>query len=395
MNKNGSIIIAGALGAVISFGMVQFFHTEKNIYITQEVDSTNDDGINQQVSFKGNSFPSSGVDFTNASEKSVNGVVHIKTRYLSAYSGDPFYEYFFGSSNSGRIQEASGSGVIISADGYIATNNHVIDGADEIKVTLNNQETYTATLIGRDPSTDLALLKIEGTDLPYVDFANSDDVKIGEWVLAVGNPFNLTSTVTAGIVSAKSRNINLLKGDNSKNIFPIESFIQTDAAVNPGNSGGALVNPQGELIGINTAIASKTGSYAGYSFAIPSNIVKKVTADLVKYGVVQRAFVGVGLANINQQVMEQAELPNLKGVLVTGVAPNSAAFDGGIKSGDVILKVAEDIVSKVPEIQEKIGNYRPGDEVMITIRRGDLEQELNLILKNQQGTTDVVKIDDK
>ncbi len=390
MTKNGSIIIAGALGAVISFGMVQFFHTEKNIYITQEVDRSSPDGVNHQVAFKGGVLPLPGVDFIKASEKTVNGVVHVKTKYISAYSGDPFYEYFYGRSNRGRVQEASGSGVIISADGYIATNNHVIDGADEIKVTLNNQETYTATLVGRDPSTDLALLKIEGSDLPFVDFANSDDVQIGEWVLAVGNPFNLTSTVTAGIVSAKSRNINLLQGDNSRNIFPIESFIQTDAAVNPGNSGGALVNPEGELIGINTAIASKTGSYAGYSFAIPSNIVKKVTTDLAKYGVVQRAFIGVGLANINQQVMEQVELPNLNGVLVTGVAPNSAAFEGGIKSGDVILKVADDVVSKVPEVQEKIGSYRPGDKVSVTIRRGQKEQEVLLILKNQNGTIDVV-----
>jgi Do/DeqQ family serine protease len=297
---------------------------------------------------------------------------------------------FYGQRNRTYQQEASGSGVIISEDGYIATNNHVIEGADEISVTLNNSESYTAELIGRDPSTDLALLKIKAKDLAFVEFANSDDVKVGEWVLAVGNPFNLTSTVTAGIVSAKARSINILKGDSENDIFPIESFIQTDAAVNPGNSGGALVNTSGQLIGINTAIASKTGSYSGYSFAVPSNMVQKVTSDLLNFGIVQRGFIGVGLAEINQDMITELNLPNLKGVLVTGVIAESAGADAGLKQGDVILKVGDAQVNKVPSLQENIGKFSPGDKVLLTVRRGNEEKIVPIILKNKDGNTGVV-----
>jgi serine protease Do len=394
MKGNSAIILSGFVGAFMSFGAFQFFQKGTTTYIVKEVESTQNSNdhfqtVNQVNPIISSSETNFDLDLTLASEKTVNAVVHIKTEYTKQYHNDPIMEYFRGRGGS-QTQTASGSGVIISKDGYIATNNHVIEDADKIEVTLNNGETKVATLVGTDPSTDLALLKIEGNNLPKVAFANSDDVKIGEWVLAVGNPFNLTSTVTAGIVSAKSRNINILKGDRSKQVFPIESFIQTDAAVNPGNSGGALVNPRGELIGINTAIASKTGSYSGYSFAVPSNIVKKVTSDLMEFGVVQRAFIGVSLANINQDIMESQELINVKGVLVIGIDPNGAGFDSGIKEGDVILKVGTIEVNKVPELQEQISNFSPGDEAQLTIRSGGKEKSIILILKNKDGDTSEV-----
>ena len=247
-----------------------------------------------------NSNSTNNLDFTVAAEKTVNAVVHIKSEYGQNYQSDPLLDFFWGPNGTrgDRTQIATGSGVIISSDGYIVTNNHVIEDASSISVTLNDGRELIAECLGNDPNTDLALLKVDQKDLVFAEFGNSDDVKIGDWVLAVGNPFNLTSTVTAGIVSAKARNINILRRSSKKSIFPLESFIQTDAAVNPGNSGGALVNPDGVLIGINTAIASKTGSYSGYSFAIPSNITLKVVNDLKNYGLVQRAFIGVIIEDV-------------------------------------------------------------------------------------------------
>ena len=279
-------------------------------------------------------------DFTVAAELSVNAVVHVKTKTpVQSHQGfggggfmDPF-EFFFGPQQRRQQQpqqapmrEGSGSGVIISNDGYIVTNNHVVDNSTEIEVTLNDKRTFKAKLVGSDPNTDLALLKIEAKDLPIIIFGNSDSLKVGEWVLAVGNPFNLTSTVTAGIVSAKARNINII---NSQ--MKIESFIQTDAAVNPGNSGGALVNTRGELVGINTAIASQTGSYAGYSFAIPSSIVKKVVGDIREFGFVQRAVLGVSMQEITSELAKEKNLKSLKGAYVAEVVEGSAADKAGIK----------------------------------------------------------------
>ncbi|MCB9197186.1 MAG: trypsin-like peptidase domain-containing protein [Flavobacteriales bacterium] len=308
-------------------------------------------------------------NFVDASEKSLDAVVHIKTKITLGQINDPVYRFFYGD----RIieQNASGSGVIITENGYIVTNNHVIADANSIEVTLNNNETYSAKLIGKDPSTDLALIKIEAKNLNPLMFANSDEVQVGEWALAVGNPFNLTSTVTAGIISAKARNINILHSDYKNEVFPIESFIQTDAAVNPGNSGGALVNSKGELIGINAAIASKTGSYSGYSFAIPSNLVKKVTADLIKYGSVQRGFIGINLKEIDSKVFQEFQLPNLDGVLVSGLAPNGGGFEAGIEKGDVILSIDDVKVNNIPSLQEQVGRFSPGDKVPVTIRRGN------------------------
>ncbi|MFI5203241.1 MAG: trypsin-like peptidase domain-containing protein [Flavobacteriales bacterium] len=328
-------------------------------------------------------------DFTKAAELSVNAVVHITTEFASPVQYyDPFYEYFFGQRQGGApVQQASGSGVIVREDGYVVTNNHVIDKALKITVTLNNKKTYEGTLVGADPSTDLAVIKINSKNLQPVVFGNSDEVRVGEWVLAVGNPFNLTSTVTAGIVSAKGRSINILKGNSDKQIFPIESFIQTDAAVNPGNSGGALVNNLGQLVGINTAIASNTGSYAGYSFAVPVNIVKKVSDDLIESGVVQRAFLGVNIREIDQTLADELKLKENTGVYVSSVIESGAAEDAGVKNGDIVLSVGNVDINNGPELLEQIGKYRPGNKVELRIKRGKEELLVPVTLRNMEGNT--------
>ena len=318
------------------------------------------------------------VDFTQAAERSVEAVVHVKTKYYRQQQYvDPFYQFFFGRPQQSQQPSAmaSGSGVILSNDGYIVTNNHVIEDANEIEVVLNDKRTFTAKLIGTDPNTDLALLKIEATDLPTIEIGNSDDLRVGEWVLAVGNPFNLTSTVTAGIVSAKARSINILNSD-----MKIESFIQTDAAVNPGNSGGALVNTRGQLVGINTAIASQTGSYAGYAFAIPTAIMQKVVADLRQYGTVQRALLGIRMLDITQQVKDQLSLESMEGVYVGEVISGSAADKAGMKAGDVIVQVDGRPINASSQLQEQIGRKNPGDQITILVRRGQRSLTLQVTL---------------
>ena len=326
------------------------------------------------------------LDLTMAAESSVNAVVHVTTESMVNVR-DPFADFFWGyrAPTTPQPRQGAGSGVIISGDGYIVTNNHVVDGADKIQVHLNDSRQFDAKVIGRDPSTDLALLKIEAQDLSVMPFGNSDAVRVGEWVLAVGNPMNLTSTVTAGIVSAKARNINLLQHDPSKDIFPIESFIQTDAAVNPGNSGGALVNVNGELVGINTAIASTTGSYAGYSFAIPVNIVRKVTNDLLEYGSVQRAYIGVSIRDIDQQLAQEVNLDRIRGVYVNGLTEGGAAQKAGVKEGDVITKVGNIEVNNVTQLQEQVGKFRPGDKVAVTIVRNGEENVMDMVLRGREG----------
>lgn len=335
-------------------------------------------------------------NFEYAAEISTNAVVHIKTEAVYPQQIDPLYEFFYGRSfkQQPQVVQGAGSGVILSEDGYIVTNNHVIDRTSTINVTLNNKKTYKAELIGTDLSTDIALLKIDAKDLPSVSFGNSNELNVGQWVLAVGNPFNLTSTVTAGIISAKARNINILSGNSSNGLPPIESFIQTDAAVNPGNSGGALVNASGELIGINTAIQSNTGSYTGYSFAIPSNIVQKVVNDLKEYGTVQRAFIGVSIQNVDEKIAEELNLNNLSGVYVNSVTKNGSASKSGIKSGDIIKKVGNKNVTDVPELQEQISQFRPGDKVNITIFRDDKELEIPIVLKNLNGEEDLISYEE-
>lgn len=337
-------------------------------------------------------IPEGTANFVKAAESTVNSVVHIKTltQEKSGMSNDPFYQFLYGNRKP-QLQQGSGSGVIISEDGYIVTNNHVIDGAEKIDVILNDKRSYEGEIIGKDPTTDLALIKIKGKDLPAISYGNSDNVKVGEWVLAVGNPFNLTSTVTAGIVSAKGRNINILENNPSQGMFPIESFIQTDAAVNPGNSGGALVNADGELIGINSAIASNTGSYAGYSFAIPVNIVKKIVADLVEFGAPQRAFIGVSIKDIDAAFAEKQGIKILNGVYVNGLTDGGAAEDAGIRKGDIITKVNDVSVKNVAELQEQISKYRPGDKVSVTINRDGKTIDFKTVLKNKEGTTGVFR----
>ena len=344
-----------------------------------------------------------GTDFTAAAELATPGVVHIKT--FSNNTGqqgvDPFddlFRDFFGERRQKpRIDQGpkalgSGSGVILTADGYIATNNHVIKGADKIEIVLNDKRKFEAELIGTDPTTDLALLKVEGEKLPFLHYGKSDDLKIGEWILAVGNPFDLNSTVTAGIVSAKARNINILRG---KENLAVESFIQTDAAVNPGNSGGALVNLKGELVGINTAIASPTGAFAGYSFAVPSSIVQKVMDDLLQFGEVQRALLGVAISDVTDDLAKEKGLNNVKGVYISGVQEGSAAADADVQEGDVIIKINNTRVNSSSELQEKVAQYRPGDEVRVTLLRDNKEKIINVKLKNKLGTTAVVRKGEK
>ncbi|MDD7725105.1 MAG: Do family serine endopeptidase [Bacteroidales bacterium] len=339
--------------------------------------------------------PSAPTDFTAAAELTVNGVVHIKVSqqtYGQQYGGSSdLFDFFFGP-GFGRQQQrpqqtqGSGSGVIISADGYIVTNNHVINGADKIEVVLNDKRSFAATLVGSDPTTDIALVKIEADGLQPLTFGNSDNVRIGEWVLAVGNPFNLTSTVTAGIVSAKGRHV----GINTSNMA-IESFIQTDAAVNPGNSGGALVNTRGEVIGINTAIASPTGSFSGYSFAVPANIAQKVAQDLMTYGEVQRALLGVTIREVDAQVAEELDLKRPEGVLVASVADGGAAKEAGVKENDVIVKIDDEAVNSVPDLQSRVAQHRPGDSMKLTVVRDGKEQNIVATLRNMRGTTGIVK----
>ncbi|MDD3404793.1 MAG: Do family serine endopeptidase [Paludibacteraceae bacterium] len=332
-------------------------------------------------------------DFTMAAENSVNSVVHVKTTFQTqtrSFGNDPFFDFFFGRPDKSYPQQqeqvGTGSGVIISEDGYIITNNHVVQKSTNVEVTLNDKRSFKATVIGTDPSTDIALLKIDAKDLPIIPFGNSDALKVGEWVLAVGNPFNLTSTVTAGIVSAKARNINILNAD-----MKIEAFIQTDAAVNPGNSGGALVNTRGELIGINTAIASQTGSYTGYSFAVPISIASKVVADLKEFGVVQRAVLGVEIRDINDEFAKEKKLNQLNGAYVAKVSDNSAAKIAGIEEGDIIVNINGTEVKSVAQLQEQIGRYRPGDKITVSFVRKGKTETRNIELKNRSGSTAIVK----
>lgn len=352
-------------------------------------------------------------DFVYAAEATTPTVVHIKSTITRQQSRgqqqipDIFRDFFgddFGGSQRGPQQsEATGSGVIISNDGYIVTNNHVVEGAQELEVTLHNKSKFRAKVIGTDPSTDIAVIKIESKDLPAVTLGNSDAVKVGEWVVAVGNPFNLESTVTAGIVSAKGRGLGII-GQSRRNQMqptaaaagdsPLESFIQTDAVVNPGNSGGALVNLKGELIGINTAIASPTGSFAGYAFAVPSSIVKKVSSDLIKFGNVQRGYLGISLDDLDSRKAEEYGVKVNDGVYVRDFTENSAAKAGGVSKGDVIVKVDGMNIHSIPELQQSIGLHKPGDKVNVTVNRDGKEKDLSITLRNRTGGSEIIKRDE-
>ena len=333
------------------------------------------------------------IDLTEAADRSIHAVVHIKSTQLgrtqTIQQMPDLFDFFFGD-GTGRQQQIRtqprvgfGSGVIISKDGYIVTNNHVIEGADEIDVKLNDNREFKGKLIGTDPNTDLALIKIEGDDFPTLPIGNSDALKVGEWVLAVGNPFNLTSTVTAGIVSAKARSLGVYNGG-------IESFIQTDAAINQGNSGGALVNARGELVGINAVLSSPTGAYAGYGFAIPTSIMTKVVSDLKEFGTVQRAILGISGHDLDERTKDK-DLGTVEGVYVAEVTDGSGAKAAGIEPGDVIIRIAGKKVHNMAELQESLTMYRPGDKVKVTILRNKKEKTLDVTLKNMQGNTEVVK----
>lgn len=395
----GVILLAGATSIVTMAVAKKYF------YPTLVYQQTLPESTPFHQAAYNESLPSTDGGYVNleeAAERSSRAVVHIKTetkaravQYRSPF-GDDFFDQFFGGGPRfyQQPQQSSGSGVIVTEDGFIVTNNHVVDGADQVTVILNNKKSYPAKVIGKDPSTDLAVLKISETKLPVLPYGNSDEVKLGQWVLAVGYPLTLETTVTAGIVSAKYRNIGINKNQSGNNA--IESFIQTDAAVNPGNSGGALVNARGELVGINSAIASPTGSYAGYSFAIPSNIVRKVVTDMIKYGNVQRAYLGVGYVDSKQATPEQIsalKLDKTEGVYVSQVYDGSSAEQAGIKEGDFITKIGNRAVKTGPEMTEQIAQFRPGDNTTVSYLRNGKEYTTTINFKNRFGTTDIVKTD--
>ena len=392
MKKLFSSLCIGALGG--TFALIGNYYFNNSSYFSDA--SYNPYSVPAKfTSYNSQTGITNAPDFVVSAEKSLNAVVHIKTivEQKNNLTYDPFQDWFFGGrQRQPNLMQGSGSGVIISQDGYIVTNNHVINDASKIEVILNDKRMYDAEVIGVDPNTDLALLQIKETKLPFINYGNSDDVRIGEWVLAVGNPFNLNSTVTAGIVSAKGRNINILEHTaQSGNLAPIESFIQTDAAVNPGNSGGALVNTNGDLVGINTAIASNNGSYQGYSFAIPVNIVKKVVADLVQFGNVQRAFIGLSIHDINAKFAEEKRIKQLKGVYINGLTEKGAGEEAGIKIGDIVTKIENMTVTSTSELLEQIGKYRPSDKIYVTIVRNEKEIVLPVILKNKENSLGIIK----
>ena len=419
MKLTGKIIMLAAGTAVISSAMTAV--AMRNALFNDDVERVGsftemfDQGKASAGSFtKVAQLPANHSDFTTAAESTINGVVSIKSYatprgYSQGGNGgffnDPFFEYFFGSPNGGsrrsqprqqeqqRQQQPSGlgSGVIISADGYIVTNNHVIDDAERLEVTLNDNRTFDATVIGTDATTDLALIKIDAKDLPVIPMGDSEALKVGEWVLAVGNPFGFTSTVTTGIVSAKSRSI----GGHNNGRMGIESYIQTDAAVNPGNSGGALVNLAGELIGINTAIYSQTGNYAGYSFAVPTSIVKKVMSDLRQFGTVQRAVLGVSISDLTNEIAKEYNITAVtKGVYVGDVSDRSSAKEAGLQKNDVIIKINDTPTDNVAQLQEQVAKYRPGDKVKVTYIRDNKTQSVDVTLRNPQGNMQMTKAGD-
>jgi serine protease Do len=388
-----NILIVFSLTTMGGFTGVAIFKAVDKSHYEQTFAGQSGQGQKNGILLASYAAPEATIDFTKAAESSVHAVVHVKTFYEQEPTVvyDPFHNFFGGNQLiQPKPQESSGSGVIISEDGYIVTNNHVVANANKIEVTLNDRNSFIAKVIGTDPATDLALIKIDEKKLPFIPYGNSDELKVGEWVLAVGNPFNLNSTVTAGIVSAKARNINILANPQN-NPFAIESFIQTDAAVNPGNSGGALVNTRGELVGINSAIASNTGSYTGYSFAVPVTIVKKVANDLLNFGEVQRAFMGVSIRDIDAKLAKEKGWKELRGIYVAGLNTSSAAADGGMETGDIIIKINEVPVNSSPQLQEQVSRYRPGDKITATIIRNEKEKVLTIVLKNKNGTTEIVQ----
>ena len=406
MKKFSLLLLSAIMGSVVTLGsFILFYPKDKSIKI-EHVAQTPIYGTSYSVNKDGELTP---LQFTDVSKKVMDAVVHIKSTQIQRvqkstttpspfreFFHDDFFNEFFGPHS--RIQPknpqnrgpqsrvGTGSGVIINPDGYIVTNNHVIDGADDIEISLHDNRVYKANVIGTDPTTDLALLQIKEKNLTHIPLTDSDKIEVGEWVLAVGNPFNLNSTVTAGIVSAKSRNINILQNRSA-----IESFIQTDAAINPGNSGGALVDLKGGLVGINTAIASPTGAYSGYGFAIPSNIVNKVVDDLLEFGFVQRGYLGIIIRNVDGNFAKEKELEVTEGVYVDSLPQKSAAADVGIKKGDVILKIDDTKTKSTSALMEIVARHRPGDELKLEVDRFGTTKSFNITLRNEKGDTELSK----
>ena len=391
------LLIAAIMGGGITFGLLSLVGWDN----TRTITYTTTQSLPVQKARMGDKLSTRPLDFSTTAEQVMPAVVHIRSTqtitstregYYDQQIPDPFREFFdnfrnFDAPNAQprnrpKLRQGTGSGVIIDPEGYIITNNHVIDQADELEVTLHDNRSFKAELIGTDPTTDIALIKIKEDHLPFLTFSNSDQAKVGEWVLAVGNPFNLNSTVTAGIISAKGRNINILRKE-----YAIESFIQTDAAINRGNSGGALVNLDGDLIGINTALASPTGSYSGYGFAVPANIASKVIEDLRNYGAVQRGVLGISIRTIDANFAKEQNLNVKDGVWVDSLMANSAAREAGIKVGDVIIEADGKSTPNSPRLQEIIGGKRPGDKVKIMVNRNGKEKSYDVILNNTAGTT--------
>ena len=402
MKKFSLLILSAIIGGVVTLGGFILLYPKDKLIKIEHVSQTPVYGASYTVNKDGELTP---LQFTDVSKKVMDAVVHIKSTQIqggqeSTTSPSPFQKFFqddlfnefFGpqtrvqprthQNRGSQTRVGTGSGVIINSDGYIITNNHVIDGADDIEISLHDNRVYKAKVIGTDPTTDLALLQIKEKNLTSIPFTDSDKIEVGEWVLAVGNPFNLNSTVTAGIVSAKSRNINILRNRSA-----IESFIQTDAAINPGNSGGALVDLKGGLVGINTAIASPTGAYSGYGFAIPSNIVNKVIDDLLEFGFVQRGYLGIIIRNVDGNFAKEKDLKVTEGVYVDSLPQNSAAENVGIKKGDVILKVNNTKTKSTSELMEIIARHRPGDKLKLEVDRFGTAKNFNITLRNENGDT--------
>ncbi len=379
MKKYLSLVLVGIVSSLSSVILYSYIVKPKVVekkYVIEQPQK-------QDNNIRNVMMPGIDVDLKYAAKHSVDAVVHIKKYEENSYS---LADFMFGRPMPKEKEQVFGygSGVIISSDGYIVTNHHVIENNSHIEVVLNNEKSYIAKLIGTDPQTDVALLKIDAENLPYLKYGDSDAIEVGDWVLAVGNPFNLTSTVTAGIISAKARNLDMINRS-------VDSFIQTDAAVNPGNSGGALVNVKGELIGVNDLIYSRTGSYSGYSFAIPSNVVKKVVKDLIEYGTVQRGFIGLSTISLNSRQAKQLGMTATQGVGIVYVDPDFPAAKAGIKVGDIMTKINGKTVKDKGSMQEQLARFRPGDKVTITILRGDKQKDFDIVLANQNGETKMIK----
>ena len=393
MKKNAMVVVLSVvLSALAAYGVVKAANSSsasQRVYSNGEPVSV-DGSLYRTVNLAQTDYP----DFTYAAETAVDAVVYVAVTVKTSqnYQIDPFYRFFFGDEapqSRDRLAQGSGSGVIIRSDGYIVTNNHVVENATEINVTLNNNKTFPAHVIGTDPATDVALIKIDADGLPTIPFANSDNLRLGEWVLAIGSPYDLRSTITAGIVSAKGRAMGQRSGSDLK----IESFIQTDAAVNPGNSGGALVNKAGELVGVNTAIISQTGSYSGYSFAVPSNIVRKIAEDLIDFGTVRRVMLGITGGNLTDEIADDLKLSSLNGVYINEVQKGSTADKAGLKKDDVILELGGTKVNNMSALQEKVNSFHPGDKAEIKFVRNGSERTEELVFQEvasaaQNGTVD-------